>query len=102
MASFFCKPHFPTDTLPLFDKRMIFPGFFSHGSGSNKGKPLLGDIYGELVSSLNSFPGGSDGKESRCNAGDTGSIPVVGRSPGEGNDNPLQYSCLENFMNRGA
>ena len=44
------------------------------------------------------FPGGSDGKESACNAGDLGSIPGSGRSPGEGNGYPLQYSCLENPM----
>ena len=48
------------------------------------------------------FPGGSDGKESACNAGDMGLIPGSGRSCGEGNGNPLQYSCLENFMDRGA
>ena len=48
------------------------------------------------------FPGGSDGKESACNAGDVGLIPGSGRSRGEGNGNPLQYSCLENFMDRGA
>ena len=42
------------------------------------------------------FPGGSDGKESACNAGDLGLIPESGRSPGGGNSNPLQYSCLEN------
>ena len=42
------------------------------------------------------FPGGSDGKESACNAGDLGSIPGLGKFPGEGNGNPLQYSCLEN------
>ena len=48
------------------------------------------------------FPGGSDGKESACNAGDPGSIPGSGRSLGEGNGNPLQYSCLENPMDRGA
>ena len=48
------------------------------------------------------FPGGSDGKESACNAGDLGSIPRFGRSPGGGHDNPLQYSCLENPMDRGA
>ena len=41
------------------------------------------------------FPGSSDSKESACNAGDPGSIPGSGRSPGEGNGNPLQYSCLE-------
>ena len=45
-----------------------------------------------------SFPGGSDGKVSACNAGDPGSIPGSGRSPGEGNGNPLQYSGLENSM----
>ena len=48
------------------------------------------------------FPGGSDSKESACNAGDLGLIPGSGRSPGEGNGNPLQYSCLENSMDRGA
>ena len=45
---------------------------------------------------------GSDGKESACNAGDAVSIPGSGRSPGEGNGNPFQYSCLENSMDRGA
>ena len=45
---------------------------------------------------------GSDGKQSACNAGDLDSIPGLGRSPGEGNGNPLQYSCLENSMDRGA
>ena len=44
------------------------------------------------------FPGGSDGKVSACNEGDPGSILGLGRSPGEGNGNPLQYSCLENSM----
>ena len=48
------------------------------------------------------FPGGSDGKASAYNAGDPGSIPGLGRSPGEGNGNPLQYSCLESLMDRGA
>ena len=48
------------------------------------------------------FPDGSDGKKSACNARDLGSIPGLGRSPGEGNSNPLQYSCLENSMDRGA
>ena len=47
-------------------------------------------------------PGGSDGKESACNAGDLNSIPDWERSPGERNGNPLQYSCLENPMDRGA
>ena len=48
------------------------------------------------------FPDSSAGKESSCNAGDPGSIPGLGRSPGEGNGNPLQYSCLENSMGREA
>ena len=48
------------------------------------------------------FPGGTDGKESACNAGDPDSFPGSGRSPGEGNNNPLQYSYLENSMDRGA
>ena len=48
------------------------------------------------------FPGGSDSKESACNAGDLGSIPESERSPEEGNGNPLQYSCLENSMDRGT
>ena len=48
------------------------------------------------------FPGGSVGKESACIAGDLGSIPGSGRSLGEGNGNPLQYSCLENPMDREA
>ena len=48
------------------------------------------------------FPGGSDGKESACNAGNLGLIPGSEKSPGEGNGTPLQYSCLENPMDRGA
>ena len=48
------------------------------------------------------FPGGSDGKASACNEGDLGLIPGSGRSPGEGNGNPLQYSCLENSTDGGA
>ena len=49
-----------------------------------------------------SFPGGSDGKESACNAGDPGLIPEWGRSPGEGSGYALQYSCLENSMDKVA
>ena len=48
------------------------------------------------------FPGGSESKESACNAGDVRSIPGSGKSPGEGSDYPLQYSSLENAMNRGS
>ena len=55
----------------------------------------------ELMPELG-FPGGSEVKASACNVGDLGSIPGLGRSPGEGNGNPLQYSCLENSMDGGA
>ena len=48
------------------------------------------------------FPSGSDGKESTCNAGNLGSIPGLGQALGEGNGNTLQYSCLENSIDRGA
>ena len=48
------------------------------------------------------FPDGSDGKESTCNVGNLGSIPRLGRSSGEGLGYPLQYSCLENPIDRGA
>ena len=48
------------------------------------------------------FPGGSDGKEAACNVGDLGSIPRLGETPGGGHGNPLQCTCLENSMDRGA
>ena len=48
------------------------------------------------------FPGGSDGKEFACNVGDLGLIPGLGRSPGEGNGTPVQYSCCDDLMDRGA
>ena len=54
------------------------------------------------VHTIQDFPGGSDGKEFAYNAGDLCSVPGSGRSPGEGNGNPLQYSCLENSMDRGT
>ena len=61
---------------------------------------LTWDIYTYIP--YMGFAGGSDGKESACSAGDLGSIPGSGRSPGGGNSYPLQYSCLENSMDRGA
>ena len=66
---------------------------------SSSGNMLLFSVY--AVPSLD-FPGGSDSKEPVYNAGDLGSIPGSGRSPGEGNGDPLQYSCLENSMDRGT
>ena len=61
---------------------------------------MMYDLFNML--SRFGFPGGSKVKASACNAGDLGSIPGLGRSPGEGNGNPLQYSCLENPMGGGA
>ena len=55
-----------------------------------------------MMPSLLGFPGDSDGKESACNVGDLSLIPGSGRCPGEGNGNPLQYSCMENPMDGGA
>ena len=62
---------------------------------------LFHSVYGQVVFHVG-FPSGSEGKESACNARDLGSISGLGRSPGEENDNPLQHSCLENPMDRGA
>ena len=67
-------------------------GFLGREDPLEKGKTTHSSILG--------LPRGSAGKESACNAGDLGSIPGLGRSPGKENGNPLQYSCLENFMER--
>ena len=71
---------------------------------SNRGPTIQGChvSIGNLYPIMLGFPGGSEDKASACNAGDLGLIPGLGRSPGEGNGNPLQYSCLENLMDRGA
>ena len=58
--------------------------------------------WGYTMELLRGFHGSSDGKETACNAGDLGSIPGSGRLPGVGTGNPLQYSCLENSMDREA
>ena len=75
----------------------IFTSWNSKGSVTDRWMGLIG-IWEWFW--LQVFPGGSDGEESACNAGDLGSIPGLGRSHGEGNGNPLQYSCLENSMDR--
>ena len=72
---------FPKLSIVIIDFFFFFDNSYSHGLG---------------------FPGGSDGKESICNAGDPGVIPGSGRSPGKGNGNAFQYSCLENCMDWGA
>ena len=64
----------------------------------NNDQPDPSPVYGTTKAK----PRSSVSKESACSAGDPGSIPGLGRSPGEGNDNPLQYSCLENAMDRGV
>ena len=58
--------------------------------------------FSKITQFIKSFPDGSDSKESSCNVGDLGSIPGWGKSPGGGNGNPLQCSCLENSMDKGA
>ena len=63
---------------------------------------LEGNLLYSKSTDLKGFFGGSDGKESACNAVDPGLIPGSGRSPAEGNGNPLQYSCLENPMDGGV
>ena len=89
---------------------LVFSGFGCAGSllpcglsPSCSKRGLLsscGALASNSVASLvaQGFPGGSDGKESACNAGDRGLFPGLGGSPGEGNGYPLQYSCLENSM----
>ena len=59
-------------------------------------------IFIYIPSLIRGFPGGSDGKASACSTGDQGSIPGSGRSPGAGNGDPLQFSCLENSMDGGG
>ena len=65
-------------------------------------REMLSDLTWSMGHPAPAFPGGSDGKESACNAGDLGSIPGLGRSPEGGHGNPLQHSCLENALDRGV
>ena len=77
-------------------------GLFCEGLSIGKVKWLFNYLLYKCLYLKLSFPGGSDGKASACNAEDPDSIPVSGGSLGEGNGYPLQYSCLENPMDRGA
>ena len=83
---------------------VVFPTFFNLSLNlairSSWSEPQLvpGLVFGDCCRASPGLPGGSDSKVSACSAGDLGSIPGLGRSPGEGNGNPLQYSCLENSM----
>jgi len=75
--------------------------WLSSSSSSSRIRPSHTD-WAVAIPRGSGFHRGSDSKESACSARDLGSIPVLGRSPGEGNSSPLQYSCLENPMDRGA
>ena len=81
----------------LRDIVILLSSIRSHWRGWNNQSYLFKRSFSKV-----GFPGSSDGKVSACNVGDPGSIPGLGRSPGEGNGNPLQYSYLENSMDRGA
>ena len=92
--------HIPWPRFNARDPGNSFAGCL--GKGNRLGEHPINPCYTCI---REGFPGGSVGKESTCSAGDTGdsgSIPESGRSPGGGHGNPLQYSCLENLMNRGA
>ena len=115
-------PYFPTSTASIEElgewqlvqnirKDLIKSYSLFCCSLSSVFKVLLGDALTQIVTSSSysvdlcsnlGFPDGSTGKESPCNAGDLGLIPGLGRTSGEGNANPLQYSCLENSIDRGA
>ena len=93
--------------------RLFYGLFLEHRLQSFPNKRYTGSEFFDLLNDWNvlilsiyltylGFPGGSEVKASACNVGDLGSIPGSGRSPGEGNGNPLQYSCLENPMDGGA
>ena len=77
-----------------------------HGLYSLPGSSVHGILQAKILNWIafpfSVFPGGSEDKASSCHVGDLGSIPGLGRSPGEGNGNPLQYSCLENPMDGGT
>ena len=98
---FFLIPKYLNFTLIL---EGYFPWVEDLGFSLGKSKTYLHSVLTHCVlrSQLNVYPDGSDGKEAACNAGDPGSIPGLGRCPGEGNGYPFQYSCLENPMDRGA
>ena len=107
----FCLFSLPPQTI-IFEKKMYFSRtevicFSTHLLWRCTEQHVENPVFNELGLQKGSFhtedfPGGSDGKASAYNAGDLGSIPGSGRTPGEGNGNPLQYYFLENPMDRGA
>ena len=80
---------------------MYFYSYFRNEKTESRQSTLI-KIIEQISDRIGGFPHGSVGKESACNVGDPGSIPGLGRSPGEGHGHPLQYSCLQNSMDRGA
>ena len=93
----------PSNHFILCHPFLLLPSIFGLTSAFSVGCQLNLSFRIQMTSlTCLAFGSGSDGKASAYNAGDPGSIPGLGRSPGEGNGNPLQYSCLENPMDRGA
>ena len=103
-----CLLHWQVNSLPLSHQEIpgpvhVFFFFFHLSFGHAACRILVPQPRIEpRPSAVRGFPGGSNGKESAFNAGDLSSIPGSGRFPGEGKGCPLQYSCLENSMDRGA
>ena len=81
---------------------MVFCNYSDRGQGSSQVILFANGPASPPHPGQPNSPGGSDGKESACKAGDLGLIPGLGKSPGEESGNPLQYSCLENSMDRGG
>ena len=99
--------HFLFPTLPFLGSQFLkFPILLISISALGTSLSVLSKLASASIFAQTplcwGFPGGSDGKASAYNVGDPGSIPGLRRSSGEGNGNPLQYSCLENPMDRGA
>ena len=93
---------YPADSRPFLGS-VVWEAWCGVLNLPKRGKTSLVLLMSSLwVTHPDNFPGASDGKASAYNVGDPGSIPGLGRSPGEGTGNPLQYSCLENPMDRGA
>ena len=99
-----CSPWARTesDTTEQLENPMDGGAWWAAVHGLAQSRTRLSDLAAAAVLHCTGFPGTSDGKESTCNLGDSGSIPGSGRSPGKGSGNPLQCSCLENSMDRGA
>ena len=91
-----------TETQPHIYMYPFSPNLLQSRRPDDTGQSSPSRVAGSCWLSILKQSGGSEGKESACNVGDLGSNPGLGRSPGEGNGNPLQYSCLENPMARGA